>query len=367
MGGIVSQSQDSFRNQLMILNIIQAFAVFFTILFVPETSYSRAKALPVDSSLMSAFGPTTTITAPSATSTTPFKAYLKSLHPVKYTASFSLQTALQPVRAISAPSAILVFLLTGPLVASAYGVANSISLLFSAMPTFLFPSSLGYIFILPLVFSVVAYTITASISSLRYKPPHHFSRTSKSGHLTAAIPGIILGVAGLLSFGFYVEGELSPKTVDDGTAFPLDTTGINLSLNSLSLLFGMVVAAGTLMSFAASAHLTSSSVDTSSGKSNHGEALLQPSHGVLENMLIGVFVIGFPSWVQGTEGMMDGIKDTVVAIVVLQIVLASTVGAVLFVKGKEIRAVDMRVLGIREQTEGEGLRKWKSQGSFSEA
>ena len=164
-----------------------------------------------------------------------------------------------------------------------------------------------------------------------------------------------------------MEGELSPKTVDEVTVFSLDTTGVNLNLKTVSLLFGMVVAGGTLMSFAASAHLASSSIVTSSGNSNHGETLLQPSHAVLENILIGIFVLGFPSWVQGTEGMMESIKDTVVAIAVLQIVLASTVGAVLFTKGEGIRTVDRRVLGIREQREGTGLQRLKSERSFLEA
>lgn len=366
LGGFISQSHESFRNELMVLNVIQALTAFFMIVFVPETSFDRSKVSPLDPSPVFTFSPTT-ITTVSATRTTPFKTYLKSLHPLKYTAPFSLQTTLQPIRALSTPSTLLAFLLTGPLIASAYGVANSLSLLFAAMPTFLFPSRLGYIFILPLVFSLIAYLITTYTSHLRYKPPHHLSRTSKSDHLTAAIPGLLLGVAGLLSFGLYVEGELSPKTVDEGTVFSLDTTGVNLSLKTVSLLFGMLVAGGTLMSFAASAHLASSSIVTSSGNSNHGETLLQPSHAVLENILIGIFVIGFPSWVQGTEGVMESIKDTVVAIAVLQIVLASTVGALLFVKGDGIRAVDRRVLGIREQREGTRLQRWKSEGSIFEA
>ena len=214
---------------------------------------------------------------------------------------------------------------------------------------------------------MAVYSLTSFISYLRYKPPHHLSRSSKSDHLTAAIPGLLIGVAGLLSFGLYVEGELSPKTVDAVTVFSLDTTGMNLSLKTVSLLFGMLVAGGTLMSFAASAHLASSSVATSSGNSDHGETLLKPSHTLFESILIAVFVIGFPSWVQGTEGAMESIKDTVIAIAVLQIVLASTVGAVLFVKGDGIRAVDRRVLGIREGREGTRLQRWKSEGSFFEA
>ena len=369
LGGYISQTTASFRNQLMVVNVIQALAILFMVVFVPETSFDRSKSFPEAPSPIATFG-TTTITIVSATPSSPLKTYLKSLHPLRYTKRFCLQTALQPVRALSAPSALLSFLLTGPMVASAYGVANSLSLLFAAMPTFLFPSRLGYIFILPLAFSLIVYTLTSYISYLRYKPPHHLCRSSKSDHLTAAVPGFLLGVAGLLSFGLYVEGELSPKIVDNVTVFSLDTTGMNLSLKTVSLLFGMLVAGSTLISFAASAHLASSSVPTSSGNSKHGENLLQPAHAVHENILIGIFVIGFPSWIQGTEGAMEGIKDTVIAIAVLQIVLASTLGAVLFVKGDGIRAVDRRVLGIKEEGQGRGemnLQRWKSGGSYFEA
>jgi hypothetical protein len=366
LGGFLSQTSGGFGNQLMVVNVIQAFAVLFMIVFVPETSFDRSNLPSADASPSSAFGPTS-ITTVTATSTSHFKACLKSLHPLKYTARFSLNSALKPIRALSAPSTILTFLLTGPMIASAYGVAYSLSQLFAAMPTFLFPERLGYIFILPLVLSIVVYALTSYISYLRYKPPHHLSRTSATDHLTAAMPGLLVGIAGLLSFGLYIEGELSPETIDEGTVFSLDVTGQNLNLKIVSLLFGMLVAGSTLVSFASSAHLASSSISTSSGNSNHGETLLQPSHSVLENFLIGIFIIGFPSWVQGSEGNLENLKDTVIAIAVLQIVIATTIGALLFVKGEGIRAVDRRVLGIRDGEEGGNkLKRWKSERSFME-
>ena len=80
-----------------------------------------------------------------------------------------------------------------------------------------------------------------------------------------------------------------------------------------------------------------------------------------------MFIMGFPSWVQGSEGNMEGLKNTVIVIAVLQIVIATTVGALLFVKGEGIRGVDRRVLGIREDEEdGNKLQRWKSEKSFME-
>ena len=62
---------------------------------------------------------------------------------------------------------------------------------------------------------------------------------------------------------------------------------------------------------------------------------------------------------------MQDLKNTVVAIAVLQIVLASTVGALLFVKGEEIKGIDRRVLGIRNE-QSSRVVSWKSEGSFME-
>ncbi|KAG0649222.1 putative MFS-type transporter [Hyphodiscus hymeniophilus] len=372
LGGFISQTNETFRNQLMVLSIIQAFVVFFTVLLIPETSFDRSQTIsagPSPTSGISAFG-TTTITTISANQSSPLKIYLKSLHPLRYTARFSLNSTLQPIRALGAPSALLTFLLTGLMIASAYGVANSLSEIFAAMPTFLFPERLGYIFILPLIFSVIVYALTSYISYQRSKPPHHLSRSSTPDNLIVVVPAflsLLIGIAGLLSFGLYVEGELTPKVVDDGTVFALDVTGLNLSLTTVSALFGMLVTGSTLIHLASSAYLSSSSFPTPSGNSNHGETLLQPSRAVLENILVGIFIVAFPSWVKGSEGSMEGLKDTAIAIAVLQIVLASTVGALLYVKGDVLRAVDRRVLGIRQDERMGRVLSWKSEGSFFEA
>jgi hypothetical protein len=358
LGGFVSQTNESFRNQLMILSIIQAFAVLFMVLFVPETSFDRSSI--AESNDASVFGPTT-ITTVSATSSPPLKSYFKYLQPLKSTAPFSREATLKSIRALSAPSVLFSFLLTGPLVASAYGIANSLSLLFAAMPTFLFPEAIGYLFISPLIFALVAY-ITSSISTyLRYRPPHHLSRASTSSHLTAIVPGLLFGVVGLLGFGLYVQEQLSPEVVDDSTVFSLNATGRDLSLRVVSLLFGILVAGCTLISFAASAHLESSSIPIHSGNFNYGEDLFQPAHAVLQNLLIGIFVVGFPTWIVGTEGAWQGLKDTVIAISVLQIVVASTLGALLFAKGESLRVVDERVLGIRNAPDGTRFQKWESE------
>ncbi len=213
--------------------------------------------------------------------------------------------------------------------------------------------------------------MTACISYAYYKPPRHLSRSSKSYDLKNLLSGLVLGVAGLLGFGMYVQNELSPKMEDAGHVISLAVTGMALSLKTVSFLFGLLVAGAGVLSFAAFKYLASSSLSTprspgSSNKHKYGEMLLQPAHAVLENILIGVFIMGFPSWVQGIAGL----KNTVIAIAALQVVLASTVLAVLCIRGEEVKRFDRMVLAISSEKEDEenGLKMWsKTEGSFFEA
>lgn len=71
--------------------------------------------------------------------------------------------------------------------------------------------------------------------------------------------------------------------------------------------------------------------------------------------------------------MVMGFKETAIALAVLSLVLSSSVGAMLWSKGREIRAVDDRVLGRVEENEsasvgeqGMAMKRWESVGSFME-
>lgn len=353
LGGYLSQSSDSFRQEIMVLTAIQAFSVFFLILFVPETSFSR-------SSSSGQFANTTTISEPSHS---PFRSYIKSLRLVSYHTLFSVRNAMQPIRVLGIPTTVLTFLITFPLIATSYAVANSLSLLFAAMPIFLFPSRIGFIFILPFVFSLFTFSLVLVAVYFRSRPPHHLSTTS---NLAAIIPGVILGVSGLLAFGLYTSGELSPKTIDKGdTVFALDTTGNNLSLKVVSALFGMLVASAIVLSSSASSHL-SANISEDNGMEN--------GYRVWLDIFTGIFIISMPGWIQmhGSEAnMVNGLKTTSIALAVTQLVVASTAGAVLWVNGDQIRRLDDRIMGVSGRGQGgvEGsldLKRWDSKRSFFE-
>ena len=341
LGGYLSQSAEGYSNQIMVVNVIQAFSIAALILVTPETSFDRSTT-------------TSGLTPSSTPSGSRVKQYLYKIRPLAFKSSFRRSHATSPLRALCAPSTILTFLLTVPLIASAFGVAFSLSLLYSGTPIFLFPSRIGFLFTLPAVFSLLGYSIFAFVAHLKNRPPNHLSSTR---HLTASIPGVLLGVSGLLSYGLYTVGNLSPKEiVDNNTEFTLDVTGQDLSLRIVSLLFGLLVVGAVVLEASGSTHLSSSTLIPSTSSSNE----LETAHKTLQTLFIGIFTIGFPAWIGGQEGMLVGLKDTVIVLAVLQIVLGS------WVKSDMVRSLDSRALGSAVTLRGMSHRRWGSNESFFE-
>lgn len=336
----------------MVLTIIQAFSVFFLCVLVPETSFDRIAWIPA--------------AIPSAP-TSALKRYLSTLKPVSYRTSFSIRGAFQPIRALGAPTPILTFLLTFPIIASAYAFAQTLSLLLAAMPTFLFPSKLGFLFILPMILSLLAFSLL--FAAKWFKSRNSRSWTASS-NLLATFFGILLGVTGLLSFGLYVSGELSPRALqgDEVSDLSLQTTDINL--NVVSALFGMLVAASVIVTSSASSQLSLQASDLSSGnKSLH---YLEGSYHFWQSVFTGMFIIAVPAWIKIPDGgneLMTGLHSTVLGIFVTALVLSSTAGAIFWVKGSEIEKIDARVLGIEGNVVGGSLghRRWNSKESFFDA
>jgi hypothetical protein len=330
LGGYLSQNNEGFRNQIMITNIIQAFSIVLLIFATPETTFSR-------SSTVQPSGMTTTVSAPSAGK---WKSYLSTL---RFTTpdGTSKQEMLRPLHALAAPSTILTFLLTAPTTATAYGIASTLSLLFGAMPTFLFPARIGYLFIAPLGFSLLFYSLASLATSfMGARSP------TASKHLAAAVPGLMLGFAGTVAFGMYMYDKLMSTTLDKRSGFSLYIQGQDLSLITVSLLFGLLVSGSILTNHSGISHLS-----TSTSREEESSAL-EGAHRVLQDVLTGIFVIGMPLWIKGGADMLAGLKDAGIALAVLQVVVGSSVGAVLWVKGGVVGGFDGRVLGRRVEVVG---------------
>ncbi|KAL2061545.1 hypothetical protein VTL71DRAFT_6922 [Oculimacula yallundae] len=349
LGGFVSQSNDGYRNLIMIINVIQAFSIALLIFATPETTFDRA------SSQQPALD--------NAPAKSAIKSYIETLKlsNAHSTSKFTMSEALRPLRALAAPSAILTTLLTAPLLASAFGAASSLSLLFAPMPTFLFPARIGYLFVLPLVFSLLAYALGSFVTKLVAKP------NSGVKTLTVAGPGLLIGVAGLLAFGLYTSAELMPDIEDNGTIFALNIVGLEISLKTVSSLLGLMVSGAIMLQASGSTYFS-----TFIPSNGVGPSELAGAHHVLQELMIGIWVIGMPMWISG-DGMMfivAGLKNTTIALGVLSIVFGSSVGAVLWVKGAAVSAVDSRVLGRKPESRSvvDGpIQRWKTADSFIEA
>jgi len=187
------------------------------------------------------------------------------------------------------------------------------------------------------------------------------------------IPGMTVGIAGLLAFGFYTAENLIPKVADDGkgSVFALITDlGQDLSLKVVSLLFGLLVSGAVVISFAGDTYPTRSPASAESS----GGGSLDAAGKVLQDFVIGIFVIAFPLWIRGDKQgeILAGLKGTAVALSVVVLVLGTSVGAFLWVKGERISEMDRKVLGIKsgwngdteQETNGIKLQRWKTNKSF---
>lgn len=229
------------------------------------------------------------------------------------------------------------------------GSAHVVSALFSAMPTFLFPGTIGYLFILPVALAVIMYSIATLTSYLRCKPPRHLSTSVQGTELAISCFGLVFGIAGLLAWGLYTVGELDAGQYSDGdTVFSLSVTGLELSLRQVSLLLGVLVGGATVLSYAGNSYLNSAG--------RHGTHMAA-AHRTGEDILMGVWVCGTSGLIAGdVEGLMPGLRSTVVALSVVSVFLGFSGAAVLWVKGRELGGVDERFLvGGWEEEEEDGV------------
>ena len=349
----------------MAINIIQAFSIVFLIFATPETTFSRSST----STLTSQFPNTTTVSAPSAGK---FKSYLSTL---RFTIPPSLSTSksgiTRPLRALAAPTSILTFLLTAPPTATALAVASTLSLLFSSMPTFLFPARIGYLFIAPLVLSLLLYT--ASSFTLPRAPR---SKQAHTQPFLIAIPALILAFAGTLAFGLYTYGKLMSTTRAKESEFTLYVQGQDLSLQIVSVLFGLLVAGAVLVNAAGVSIVTATSAlgskpqqqDEDFDEEECASNALQTAHKLLQDVLTGIFIIGMPLWVKSGADMLAGLKDAAIALAVVQVVVGSSVAALLWAQGEGVARLDARVLGVRGGREyGQDVLELKKGDSYFEA
>jgi hypothetical protein len=153
----------------------------------------------------------------------------------------------------------------------------------------------------------------------------------------------------------------------DGTVFTVSVTGAELSLKTVSALFGLLVAGAVVLESSGSKHILSSSPLSYGGD-------IDAAKNMLTEVFVGIWVIAMPLWIKGNDamGMLMGLRVTAIALGVVCIIVGSSAGALMWTRGEKIENLDRRVLGLRGGADGEEgtsmgpLRKWDSKGSFFE-
>jgi MFS family permease len=330
LGGYLYQTSSSFHSQLLVTVIIQACALFMALFFFPETSTKY----PI-------VGPRST-TPPFAPS------YFSTLRLLPYTAPFNRE-ALQPIRAIAAPSALLSFIVSGPITAAAFGLAATLALIFTPAPASLLPSRLGLLFILPAAISLIVCIIAAILLSLSKMPPPSYR---------LFVPGTLVGLGGLLSFGLYTSMHLKPDTTVSTALFALNPSGLSLTL--VSLLLAFLTAGTAVLGLAMRAHLLpppSPWAGVEAGVGVKGDGDVERAGRIWMDLLCGAFIIGIPAFANSRQGAgtASWLKEAVIAIAIMEAAACVIAGLVGWVTGSKVRRVDRKVLGMKNDSDGVDL------------
>lgn len=183
------------------------------------------------------------------------------------------------------------------------------------------------------------------------------------------VPGIIVGLAGLLSFGLYTGMHLETQEQNQAPVtsglFARDEVDSGLSLPVLSVLFGFLTAASAILGIGLHLHLDSMSWRQAEMRSAIEEAAdiaIEGAGRTWIDVLSGIFIIAIPAFASDGQnaGTATWLKDVVIAITVFQMLACGLVGVIGWRIGGKVKVLDGNIVGIN--TVKDGARK---EGIFS--
>ncbi|EFX06117.1 major facilitator superfamily transporter [Grosmannia clavigera kw1407] len=391
LGGVASSHGGGVVVQFDVLSVFASIVLLLVALAVPETLFDRSFYLinrPA-SAASSAWSekalpprPRMTLSAETAAD------YLRTMQPWAYrqrsrargmSRSVSGQL-LQPVRAMVAPTTVLLVALSLLPVGALWGLALSLSLLFAPEPLVLTPESRGALMVAPwLLASVVVALVSAThvwpqpwqqwrrrmvaeglrtvqnmaVMRRMLERLSGGSNDHSSSPGTAGFPGTscrspatvlmlvgggsLLAVAGLLAFGLYVSsGMSSGRSADD------DVDYARLSFGAVSFVLGLL-AAGTYVVDAAVRPMVRRSTQFTScslAVAQRNTADMCAGVGLWRTLAAGAFVIGMPSAVWA----WDLLRATSIGVSAAQLLVVAAVFAVWSLAGEAVWRLDGRVM-----------------------
>jgi hypothetical protein len=340
-----------FGLQFVVLSCLFAVAVPLMVLGAPETVFDRAYTLAQTPATSTSYMKSLPLRPRKTFSVEACKEYLSKMKPQSYSALVDRTLLLQAPRALIAPTTALLFAVSVIPVAAVWGLAGSISLIFSAMPFILTPSSLGLLMTGPFLLA----TITAA--AFAFTPAWHIHFTPKL-HMAALAAGTILIMTGVLTAGLHVSGSMTRPAGDDGmtSVFALEYLGDRVKLPAVGFAIGLAAAGLYVLDATARPTIRRSTQFTSS---NIGVALRNTSDmdaavSIGRTIVAGVFVIAIPNAVWS----MNGLKATCVGLAIAQAVVAALIAAVWWFWDENVRRMDGRVMKLVD------LDMLKKAGSF---
>ncbi|ORY58121.1 major facilitator superfamily domain-containing protein [Pseudomassariella vexata] len=355
LGGVASASSMGFSLQYDILNCFLVIGMLLVVFGAPETAFERqqlykAQTPQQDFSQQGAW-PTMTFTPAAA------KAYLYKMKPWSYqVTSVNTGLLLQVPRAIAAPTTILLCIVTLLPYAGLWGLANSISLLFSIMPFMLPSNAIGTLLTGPF--------IMGTIVAVALVTPYFATRFTPKVHVTTLAAATGLASSALLTLGLYIEGcmmmPVSPDVSADAkplsTMWSIGSSGSSMSFPFISLLLGLLAAGSLALDSTIRPMIQRSTAFTSSSLNVclRNTADMHAAITCLRNFVAGALVVGLPSAVWA----WDGLRSVCIGLGAAQVFVAAVVGVTWWGWEENVRRLDGRVMGLVD------LKGLKKQGSF---
>lgn len=349
LGGVASASGSGFVLQFKILSCFLAVGVWLIVFGAPETAFQRVP-FSVDTPIQ---GVTQPSWSHSAFTKEAAMEYLSKMKPWSYKAPFvDSSLILQAPRAMIAPTTLLVLTVGLLPHAALWGLASSLSLLFSVMPFMLPTAQIGTLLTGPFILaSAVGIALATPFFTKRFTPTVHLSTISAAS---------VVASIGLFAFGVYIQDCMSapPSNPADAPSsiWDLDFLGSNLSFPVVSFLLGLLAAGSLALDATARPMIQRSSAFTSANLVVGVRNTADMSAGLtcLRNMITGAFILGIPNAVW----MWDGLKSASVGLGLVQIFVAAGISVLWWKWEENVRRLDGRVMGLVN------LSALKLQGSF---
>lgn len=338
LGGVASAGSRGFELQFEIMSAFLSVSILLLVFGAPETTYDRAVSpdmLPPTLERSQSLWPNVTYTKEAALE------YVFKMKPWSYQVDeINLPLILQAPRAMLAPTTGLLFAVTLLPYAGFWGLASSLSLLFSPLPFMLASSDLGALMTAPFLLG----TPIAMALAL----PLFYKRFTQPLHLATLAAGTVLASIGTLGFGLYIAGSMQTPPTNNSAAAPLNTPwalGLDrVSLPAASFLLGLL-AAGSLVLDATVAPVIQRSTAFTSANLTAGLRNAADMHAgltCLRNLVAGAFILGLPNAVF----MWDGLRAAALGMGITQIIVAAAACGVYWYWDENVRRLDGRVMGL---------------------